>query len=76
MQEVGLYHLGEYVNTFRHGSLVMQNLGEKSTPINGSVLFGCVSGVIGMYSFLHIYVTSDHHIYFNRTRGSDSSRLL
>lgn len=47
MQEVGLYHLGEFVNVFRHGSLVMQNLGEKTTPIIGSVLYGSTSGVIG-----------------------------
>lgn len=47
LQEVGHYHLGEYVNVFRHGSLVMQNLGEKSTPIQGSVLFGTVTGAIG-----------------------------
>ena len=48
MQESGLFHLGEYVNVFRHGSLVMQNLGEKNTVINGTVLFGAVSGVIGL----------------------------
>jgi DNA damage-binding protein 1 len=49
LQEVGLFHLGEYVNVFRHGSLVMQNLGEKNTPIQGSVLFGTVSGSIGQF---------------------------
>ena len=47
LQEAGLFHLGEYVNVFRHGSLVMQNLGEKNTPVQGSVLFGTVSGSIG-----------------------------
>ena len=47
LQEVGMYHLGEFVNTFRHGSLVMQHPGETSTPTQGSVLFGTVNGAIG-----------------------------
>ena len=46
LQEVGLFHLGEFVNVFCHGSLVMQNLGETSTPPQGSVLFGTVNGMI------------------------------
>jgi DNA damage-binding protein 1 len=48
MQEVGQFHLGDMVNVFRHGSLVMQHLGESSTPTNGCVLFGTVSGAIGL----------------------------
>lgn len=52
----------------------MENLGEKSTPIQGSVLFGTVSGAIGMYSLpLHFFLLT---ISFYRTRRSDSSRLL
>ncbi|ROL51216.1 DNA damage-binding protein 1 [Anabarilius grahami] len=47
LQEVGLFHLGEFVNVFSHGSLVLQNLGESSTPTQGSVLFGTVNGMIG-----------------------------
>lgn len=47
LNEVGLFHLGEFVNVFCHGSLVMQNLGETSTPTQGSVLFGTVNGMIG-----------------------------
>lgn len=47
LQEFGLFHLGEFVNVFCHGSLVMQNLGETSTPTQGSVLFGTVNGMIG-----------------------------
>lgn len=61
MQEVGQFHLGDMVNVFRHGSLVMQNLGETSTPTTGCVLYGTVSGAIGLvtqisaefYEFLH-----------------------
>lgn len=48
MQEVGQFHLGDMVNVFRHGSLVMQNLGESSTPTQGCVLFGTTSGAIGL----------------------------
>lgn len=52
LQEVGLYHLGEFVNVFRHGSLVMQHAGENSTPTQGSVLFGTVSGAVGLVTQL------------------------
>lgn len=52
LQEVGLFHLGEFVNVFCHGSLVMQNLGETSTPTQGSVLFGTVNGMIGESALL------------------------
>lgn len=54
LQEVGLSHLGEFVNVFCHGSLVMQNLGETSTPTQGSVLFGTVNGMIGEEQGLRI----------------------
>lgn len=48
MQEVGQFHVGDMINVFRHGSLVMQNLGETSTPTSGCVLFGTVEGAIGL----------------------------
>lgn len=48
LQEVGMFHLGEFVNVFRHGSLVMQHAGESSTPTQGSVLYGTVNGAIGL----------------------------
>ena len=47
MQEVGQFHLGDMVNVFRHGSLVMQHVGETSTPTQGCILYGTVSGAIG-----------------------------
>ena len=47
MTEVGQIHVGDMINVFRHGSLVMQNLGDTSTPHSGSVLFGSVHGAIG-----------------------------
>lgn len=48
LQEVGLFHLGEFVNVFRHGSLVMQHAFESSTPTQGSVLFGTINGAVGL----------------------------
>lgn len=48
MQEVALFHLGDLVNVFRHGSLVMQNIGESTTSTTGSILFGTVSGAVGV----------------------------
>ncbi|XP_050293342.1 DNA damage-binding protein 1 [Anthonomus grandis grandis] len=48
MNQVGHFHVGDMVNVFRHGSLVMQNIGETSTPTRGCVLFGTVSGAIGL----------------------------
>ncbi|TRY96321.1 hypothetical protein DNTS_021823 [Danionella cerebrum] len=52
LQELGLFHLGEFVNVFCHGSLVLQNLSETSTPTQGSVLFGTVNGMIGLVTSL------------------------
>lgn len=48
MPEVAQFHLGDLVNVFRHGSLVMQNVGERSTPTLGCILYGTVSGAIGL----------------------------
>lgn len=48
LQDVGRYHLGESVNVFRHGSLVMEHLGESSNPFQGTVLYASVSGTIGI----------------------------
>ncbi|ENN77681.1 hypothetical protein YQE_05832, partial [Dendroctonus ponderosae] len=48
MSHVGHYHIGDMINVFQHGSLVMQNIGETSTPTRGCVLFGTVGGAIGL----------------------------
>lgn len=48
MPEVAQYHLGDMVNVFRHGSLVMQNVGERTTPTQGCVLYGTIHGAIGL----------------------------
>lgn len=47
MHEVGCIHIGDMINVMRHGSLVMQNLGDSSTPHTGSILYGTVHGAIG-----------------------------
>jgi len=46
MTEVGQIHLGEMVNVFTHGSLVMQDLGDNTVPHTGSMLMGTVLGSI------------------------------
>ncbi|KAH8374751.1 hypothetical protein KR200_005352 [Drosophila serrata] len=61
LPELARFHLGDTVNVFRHGSLVMQNVGERTTPISGCVLYGTCNGAIGIvtqipqdfYDFLH-----------------------
>ena len=50
MTEVGQIHVGDMINVFRHGSLVMENLGDSSTQHSGSVLYGTVQGAIGKKS--------------------------
>ncbi|XP_065222979.1 DNA damage-binding protein 1 [Planococcus citri] len=50
MQEIGHFHLGDMVNVFRHGSLVMQHSGDATTPTHGCILFGTVCGAIGLVS--------------------------
>lgn len=48
LTEVGRFHLGDMVNVFRHGSLVMDHAAETLiTPTQGCVLFGTVHGAIG-----------------------------
>ena len=50
MTEVGQIHVGDQINAFCHGSLVMENLGDSSTPHTGSILYGTVHGAIGKFS--------------------------
>jgi DNA damage-binding protein 1 len=52
MTEVGQIHVGDMINVFRHGSLVMENLGDSSTQHSGSILYGTVQGAIGMVTSL------------------------
>ncbi|TXG48061.1 hypothetical protein EZV62_027355 [Acer yangbiense] len=51
LEVVGEYHLGEFVNRFRHGSLVMRLLDSDVGQIP-TVIFGTISGVIGVIASL------------------------
>ncbi|CAL4129658.1 unnamed protein product [Meganyctiphanes norvegica] len=52
MQEVGRFHLGDFVNVFRHGTLVMQGVPEATTLTQGHVLYGTVHGALGLVTSL------------------------
>jgi DNA damage-binding protein 1 len=55
LEVVGEYHLGEFVNCFRHGSLVMRlpdSDGDNASHIIPTVIFGTVNGVIGVIASL------------------------
>jgi len=52
LQQTGRFHLGDFVNVFRHGSLVMSHASEVSTPITSSILYGTVRGAIGLVAGL------------------------
>ena len=47
LQVVGEYHLGDMVNRFQHGSLVMQ-LPDSETAHIPTLLFGTILGIIGV----------------------------
>jgi DNA damage-binding protein 1 len=51
MEVVGEYHIGEFVNRFRHGSLVMK-LPDSDIGQIPTVIFGTVSGMIGVIASL------------------------
>ncbi|XP_010434237.1 PREDICTED: DNA damage-binding protein 1b [Camelina sativa] len=51
MEIVGEYHIGEFVNRFRHGSLVMRLPDSEIGQIQ-TVIFGTVSGMIGVLASL------------------------
>ncbi|KAJ7544909.1 hypothetical protein O6H91_09G098400 [Diphasiastrum complanatum] len=51
LEVVGEYHLGEFVNRFRHGSLVMCLPDSEASQIP-TVIFGTVNGVIGVIASL------------------------
>ncbi|OAY47208.1 DNA damage-binding protein 1 [Manihot esculenta] len=51
LEVVGEYHLGEFVNRFRHGSLVMRMPDSEVGQIP-TIIFGTVNGVIGVIASL------------------------
>jgi len=50
-QMVGQYHLGDFVNRFRHGCLVMK-LPDSDAAKIPTVLFGTINGAIGVLASL------------------------
>ena len=44
----GRFHINDFINVFRHGSLVMNNPNESVINYQPSILFGTVSGAIGL----------------------------
>ncbi|KAJ8449900.1 hypothetical protein Cgig2_029262 [Carnegiea gigantea] len=65
LEVVGEYHLGEFVNRFRHGSLVMRmpdsDIGQIPT-----VIFGTVNGVIGVIASL----PHDQYIFLEKLQSN------
>lgn len=59
LQEVGQFHLGDMVNVFRHGSLVMQHFTDTYVSVQGGILYGTCSGALGnlKYYILIIFLT-------------------
>jgi len=51
LEVVGQFHMGEFVNRFRKGSLVMQ-LPESGVASAETLIFGTVNGVIGIVASL------------------------
>lgn len=48
MQQVGMFHLGDAVNVFRPGTLVVQHPSESSIDLKRTTLFGTIDGVVGL----------------------------
>ncbi|CAF3642646.1 unnamed protein product [Rotaria sp. Silwood1] len=48
LKELGLCHLGENINVFRHGCLVTQQTAESTVSLETCTLMGGVSGYIGL----------------------------
>jgi len=51
LEVVGEYHMGDLINRFRHGSLVMRS-GDADTPVIPTLIFGTVNGCIGVVASL------------------------
>jgi len=48
LQQVGAFHLGDSVNVFHPGSLVVQHPSESSIEVKRATLFGTIDGVVGL----------------------------
>jgi len=47
LQEGGQFHLGDHVNVFRHGSLVMEHFTDSYVSVQGGILYGTCNGALG-----------------------------
>ncbi|KAL0918442.1 hypothetical protein M5K25_010451 [Dendrobium thyrsiflorum] len=65
LEVVGEYHLGEFVNRFRHGSLVMR-LPDSEAGNIPTVIFGTVNGVIGIVASL----PHDHYVFLEKLQSN------
>ncbi|KAI8583811.1 hypothetical protein K450DRAFT_220087 [Umbelopsis ramanniana AG] len=61
---IGEWHLGEYVNRFRKGSLVMNH--SDTTTTSSSTLFGTINGVLGVMHNL----TADQYLLFSQVESN------
>ncbi|CAM0140049.1 unnamed protein product [Umbelopsis sp. WA50703] len=64
LELLGEWHLGEYVNRFRHGSLVMSHSESPTTP--QSILFGTINGVLGA---MH-GITADQYLLLSQVESN------
>ncbi|KAI7751098.1 LOW QUALITY PROTEIN: hypothetical protein M8C21_020503 [Ambrosia artemisiifolia] len=65
LEVVGEYHLGEFVNRFRHGSLVMR-LPDSDVGQIPTIIFGTVNGVIGVIASL----PQDQYIFMEKLQSN------
>ncbi|AQK88922.1 DNA damage-binding protein 1a [Zea mays] len=65
LEVVGEYHLGEFVNRFRHGSLVMR-LPDSDIGQIPTVIFGTINGVIGIIASL----PHDQYIFLEKLQST------
>ncbi|XP_047333166.1 DNA damage-binding protein 1-like [Impatiens glandulifera] len=65
LEVVGEYHLGEFINRFRQGSLVMQSPDSEMGQIP-TVIFGTVNGVIGIIASLN----HEQYVFFEKLQSN------
>lgn len=65
LEVVGEYHLGEFVNRFRHGSLVMR-LPDSDVGQIPTCIFGTVNGVIGVIASL----SHDQYLFLEKLQSN------
>lgn len=59
---VGQFHLGDFVNRFRHGSIVMKMSDTEVPVVSNSLVYGTVSGAVGIIG----QITAERFAFFTR----------